>query len=372
MQPKVSVVMSVHNGSLYLHESVDSILNQIFTDFEFIIVDDGSTDDSWGILTKYAKCDRRIKLYKNEENIGLTKSLNKGLKLAEGEYIARQDADDISLPTRFEKQVIFLQEHPEIILASCDIELINVEGLTIDKYQRHCEPDLVAWYLLFYNRLGGHSQVMFRREITINLGGYLENCRYSQDYELWCRLIKVGKIAILPETLMKQRRHSESISAGKSSEQKVYSLEQVKANIKQLLGEEINIEEAEDLSRFWIGHWWPRHFPDSRKVGSLHFILKKIYQAFIQQNTYSNSFDPELSRKIHKLIGKQFLYWIQAPIGRRHGLIDKILISRYVLVWHPLGLPSSWLIGLFWKSPIYALRAFIRRLHHPKISNIRL
>ena len=103
MPPKVSVVMSVHNGSHYLHEAVESILNQTFTDFEFITIDDFSTDSSWEILTKYADQDQRIKLFKNEENLGLTKSLNKGLKLAQGDYIARQDADDVSLPERFEK-----------------------------------------------------------------------------------------------------------------------------------------------------------------------------------------------------------------------------------------------------------------------------
>lgn len=94
MTPLVSVVMSIYNGVPYLRESTESIQNQIFTDFEFIIIDDCSTDNTWEILTEYAQRDQRVRLFKNEENIGLTKSLNKGLKLAQGEYIARQDAND--------------------------------------------------------------------------------------------------------------------------------------------------------------------------------------------------------------------------------------------------------------------------------------
>ncbi|PSO83704.1 MAG: hypothetical protein BRC41_11810, partial [Cyanobacteria bacterium QH_9_48_43] len=101
---KISVVMPVYNGANYIREAVESILNQTFTDFEFIVIDDCSTDRSWEILTKYANQDQRVKLFKNEENLGVTKSLNKGLKLAQGDYIARQDADDVSLPERFEKQ----------------------------------------------------------------------------------------------------------------------------------------------------------------------------------------------------------------------------------------------------------------------------
>ena len=104
-QPKVSVVMSAYNGERYLREAVESILNQTFNDFEFIIIDDGSTNSTGQILSSYAAQDPRIVLIRNRENIGLTKSLNKGLALARGEYIARMDADDVSLPNRFSEQV---------------------------------------------------------------------------------------------------------------------------------------------------------------------------------------------------------------------------------------------------------------------------
>ena len=364
LTPKVSIIMSVYNGLLYLEESIESILNQSFTDFEFIIIDDCSTDNSWDILNKYAKKDTRIKLHKNEVNIGLTKSLNKGLRLAKGEYIARQDADDISLPTRFEKQVSFLQEHSEIILLSCDIEFINAEGLIIDKCQRHCKPDLIAWYLLFYNRLGGHSQVMFRRLPVLNIGGYCETYRYSQDYELWCRLIKIGEIAILPEVLLQQRFHNQKISVLKSAEQENFVLEQIKENIKSLTNKEISLEEAKDLRGFWLGHWWTRCFPDSNKVGKIHSIIKQTQLEFLRQN----GSDSSLSRQLHIEIGKQFLYWIQTPLSQRQNLLGKLIISIYALNWCPLGVPGSWLRWLK-KSLFYKLRT-IAKLRHRLISKL--
>lgn len=358
LTPKVSVLMSAYNGSRYLCESIESILNQTFTDFEFIIIDDGSTDSTWKLLTEYADKDQRVRLFKNEENIGLTESLNKGLKLAEGEYIARQDADDVSLPERFEKQVTLLDKHPEFVLVSCNLELIDSEGSIIGKYQRACEPDLVPWYLLFYNRLAGHSQVMFRRKPALDLGGYSQIYPHNEDYELWCRLVKVGKITILSEVLLQHRMHNQSISFNKRLEQKAYNLNQVRHNIKKLIGEEIKLEEAEDLSRFWVGHWWRNHFPDSQTVGVLHSRLKEICWAYIQQNAQQNSsYDPQMSRQLRILIGQQFVCWIKV-LSIRRSLLSKLRISLYAFAWHPLGVLNCWLRE-FGKVRLLLLRTLV-------------
>ena len=121
--PKVTVLMSVYNGEKYLQEAIDSILEQTFKDFEFLIINDGSTDKTGEILESYH--DLRIKIINNEKNIGLTKSLNKGLKLARGEYIARQDADDISMPERLEKEVEFLETHQDYAVVGAFAKIIN-------------------------------------------------------------------------------------------------------------------------------------------------------------------------------------------------------------------------------------------------------
>lgn len=361
MKPKISVIMAVYNGERYLCQAVESIIDQTFSDFEFIIVDDGSTDGTWDILTEYANRDQRIVLVSNKENIGLTKSLNKGLALAQGEYVARQDADDVSLPKRFEKQVELLDKQPEVVLISCDIELINAEGCFVGKHQRACDPDLVAWYLLFHNRLAGHSQVMFRQKSAMNLGGYSEIYRCSQDYELWCRLVKVGKIAILPEVLLQQRIHRKSISAEKKLEQEAYTLIQVRQNIGQLIGEEIRLEEAKDLRGFWIGHWWPGCFPDSRGVSALHSRLKAIHRLFLQQGTKQNCSNPELSRHLRILIGQQFICWVQT-MSIRHKWRSKIKISFYAFAWYPLGVVEYWLRE-FWNVFLCRVRGLLR-LHY--------
>ena len=360
MQPKISVLMSVYNGEFYLRQSVESILCQTFSDFELIIIDDCSTDTTWKSLSEYADRDLRIILLQNKENMGVTKSLNRGLAVAQGEYVARQDGDDVSLPERFEKQVALLDNHPEFVLASCNLELIDYRGRSIGKLQRACEPDILAWYLLFYNHLGGHSQVMFRRELVTGLGGYSEKFRYSQDYELWCRLSEVGKIAVLPEILMQYRSHDKNTSSQKQSEQKMYCLNQLRQNIEKLIDNKISLEEAEDLNWFWTTYL--RHFPDSQRIQALHLRLKEIKQRFIQQGSQHNSFSPGISKQIDTLITQQFLSLIQSPLDLRYikkSIILKIRISLYVISWYPLKVPVSWVIGL-WKSMLHGLSTVIR------------
>ncbi|WP_315791078.1 glycosyltransferase family 2 protein [Fischerella sp. JS2] len=337
MLPKVSVVMSVYNGEQYLQESIESVLNQTFTDFEFIIIDDGSVDSSWEILTRYAREDQRIKLFKNTENIGLTKSLNKGLKLAQGEYVARQDADDVSSLERFEKQVKLLDQSPEVVLVSCNIEWIDPEGHFIAKQPRECDRDLVAWYLLYYNHLAGHSQVMFRQKPVKNLGGYSEDYRYSQDYELWSRLIKVGDIVILSDALLQQRRHDKSISAAKKLDQDTYSLSNSKRNIIQLLGKELNLEELNALRGFWLGHWCSSFFPSSQKVSSIHSRIKEIYQVFVLQSVQQNRCNSDLSFRLRVRIAQQFAFWF-VSLSIRREFKSKFKISLYVLIWYPPAL----------------------------------
>ena len=133
--PKVSVIMSVYNGEKYLKEAINSILNQTFKDYEFIIVNDASTDKSIKILEEYAKKDNRIGLIHNEKNIGLTRSLNKAIKSANGAYIARQDADDISLPPRLEEEVNFLDKHPTVGLVGSYAWMIDEKGKILSDFK---------------------------------------------------------------------------------------------------------------------------------------------------------------------------------------------------------------------------------------------
>ncbi len=217
--PTVSALMAVCNGEKYLRQAVDSVLAQTFRDFEFIIIDDGSRDASLDILEGYAHMDRRIHLI-SRPNKGLTKSLNEGLQVAKGEFIARMDGDDVSLPTRFEKQVAYLQEHPDIALVGSRVEFIDPDGSPINlKPGMVLTHDEIDAALLRKGWPVVHPAVMMRREAVLKIGGYSEQFLTNQDHDLFLRLAERGRLANLPDVLLQYRQHFESISLAKSKQQ---------------------------------------------------------------------------------------------------------------------------------------------------------
>lgn len=206
---KVSVVMSVYNGERYVREAVDSILNQTFEDFEFIIIDDGSTDGTLTILQSYD--DIRLRLV-CQDNVGLGKSLNRGITLAQGQYIARIDHDDLSLPERFEKQVQFLDVHPDVGLLGTACRVIDeLRGREWDA--QVATSDQALRHALIKHNPFFHSSVMMRKSILEKVDGYDEAFPYIQDYELWIRIANCAKLANLAEVLTVHRFHRDSASA---------------------------------------------------------------------------------------------------------------------------------------------------------------
>ena len=211
-QKLISVIMSVYNGEKYLVQAIDSILNQTYQNFEFIIIDDCSTDNSSHILQEYAQKDSRIKIIKKEKNIGIKgfiENLNLGISIAEGKYIARMDADDISLPERFQKQVDFLENNPEITLVGAQLNLINeqnkITGEAIAALQhRDIVKRITSQIQLF------HPVIMFRKDQNIQ---YREKFLYCEDYDLYLNLITQGKkLANINEKLLHYRILESSIS----------------------------------------------------------------------------------------------------------------------------------------------------------------
>ena len=209
MIPKVTVLMPVHNGELYLREAVESILTQTFREYEFIIVDDGSTDGTREILASYD--DPRIKIMRNERNLGIVFSLNRGLEHACGEYIARMDGDDISLPTRLARQLDYLSANPEIGMAGTWIQRMDEHGRSQGVARLPTTVMLVRWVLLFENCFA-HPSTMFRRELVRDLKGYDESARHAEDYDLWVRLVSKTGATNIPEPLVRLRRHSQRVS----------------------------------------------------------------------------------------------------------------------------------------------------------------
>lgn len=212
---KISVVMSVYNAEKYLAEAVDSILSQTYSDFELILINDKSTDDSGRILKGYAQKDPRVIILENEQNIGLTKSLNKGLAIAKGEYIARMDADDIATAERFEKQAAFLDAHPDYSFVSCIGRYIDENG-NPEQLRPFPETNEEIYAMMPKVDAVMHPGVMFRREDIAKIGNYCEDFRVVQDYDLWFRGMAAGyKFYNIQEPLLLFRRN-ESYNTRKS------------------------------------------------------------------------------------------------------------------------------------------------------------
>ncbi|MBD3842801.1 MAG: glycosyltransferase [Campylobacterales bacterium] len=207
----ISVVMSVCNGEKYLAEAIESILNQTYKNFEFIIVNDGSKDNSLEIIKNYMKQDNRIVLI-DRENKGLPYSLNEGISIAKGEYIARMDADDISLPIRFEKQIDYMQKY-NVDFVYSDTLLIDKNGDEICKSYRPRNMEIVLCNLEIYNLIP-HPTVLIKREIFNEYGGYNISCKTGQDLELWLRLRDKIKFGYINECLLKYRLNPNSMRQG--------------------------------------------------------------------------------------------------------------------------------------------------------------
>ncbi len=247
--PKVSILMCVYNGEVHLREAMESILEQTFKDFEFVIVDDGSTDSSWQILTEYSTEDSRIVLIRNEENLGLEKSLNKGLAATQGEYVARQDADDISLPNRLQLQTNFLDTHREVGALGSSLEFINKQGVVLRKKNLPVDHESLQAFLLINNCLW--PSMMIRRSLMQKLGGYNEKMLYAEDYDLYWRISCNSRLATLPDILLRYRSdNASSISKLKRKQQLQCALRISFKAVQDSLAEKATIDERV-YERFW-------------------------------------------------------------------------------------------------------------------------
>ena len=207
----ISVIMPVYNEECFLFDSIKSILDQTYRDFELIIIDDSSRDNSSRIICSFR--DKRITYLKNSQNKGVAYSLNKGLKKAKGDLIARMDADDISYPNRFETQVNFLRKNPNVgVVGSC-VELVDEFGkkLNFKKYPETFKE--IQRASIFRNPIC-HPTVLFRRALTDSYGMYDENLNGAEDYDLWLRFMQYTQFANLSKPLLKYRLLQESVSFG--------------------------------------------------------------------------------------------------------------------------------------------------------------
>lgn len=211
-RPEISIIMSVYNGEAYLAETIQSVINQTFKNWEFIIINDCSTDSTAQILDDFASKDERIKVYPNKVNLKLPASLNKAISLSQGKYIARMDADDICLPERLEKQYKFMEENSDVALSSCRFMTVKNGVYMSGGAGGRCDNQALRALLLVRNPIL-HPGIIAKAEVMKKLN-YDTSLTCTEDLELWTRMsLENQKMEILPECLMLYRLHDKQITS---------------------------------------------------------------------------------------------------------------------------------------------------------------
>lgn len=313
--PRVSVVMSVYNGGAYLAEAIESILSQTYINFEFIIVNDGSTDDSYALLKKYQEKDKRIILI-SRENKGLIFSLNEGISLAKGEYIARMDADDVSLPERFEEQVKILDKKQDVVV--CGSWRTDIRPPLNERITKYFINDREIKAHLVMSSCFAHPAVMIRKRVL-----FANNIRYDprfksvEDYHLWTQLARLGKFYNIPKPLLKYRILEASVTriAERDSEKRYLLSKDVYQEAMGLVG--MSLSEADKRLHFIITN-------NQRVKSSLvdRRELKDYFDRIVASNKIRNGVDESA---LYYILGRRWLYY--TVCHRKLGAI----FSRYFI-----------------------------------------
>lgn len=272
--PKISVILSVFNGQKYIRESVQSVLSQDFRDFEFLIVNDASSDETRQILDSFH--DERIRVIHNSVNLGLTRSLNLALSQARAEYVARQDADDLSMPNRFSEQIDFLDRHPKVGFTGSHVAMIDDHGKKFSHWTMPTVDSAVR------NEIAGggcfcHGAVMFRTRLVRDIGGYREVFRYAQDLDLWLRLSEFCQMANIGQVLYCMRRSRTSITRTKLDQQLDFHLLAVCLWKQRLNGQpdELSGNSDFDLQTILREHYQP---------DEIHHFKAKIFILYYHES----------------------------------------------------------------------------------------
>jgi glycosyl transferase family 2 len=307
---KLSVVMAVHDGERYLREAIESVLAQSFTDFEFVIVDDASTDNTRGILAEYQRLDSRICVLHNKSNLGPYASVNQALMRAQGHIIARHDADDISPPGRFTVQLEALEPDAEISLVTGAVELFGTGSGQAAYISRppSWQPKL-EWELLFTNVVGAGSHVMFPRVFQGTPVLFPAKHRYAEDYGLWCRLSRLGRVACPGQVIYRYRQHALSVTSRNRAEQQACLTEIRQLYQSLYLTSEEFREMSVELSRFWLAHGSQRLGGSVRGITALLTELRTGFLRDIEQR-YGHSQRLTIEVEIDRTFSERLAYWL--------------------------------------------------------------
>lgn len=309
----VTVLMPVYNAAPYLPAALESVLSQTFRDFELLAIDDGSSDASPEIL---AGCgDPRLRVVRFERNRGQTHALNEGLRLARGELIARQDADDLSGSRRLERQLALLRERPELALLGAQGLRVDARGRALEALVRPRETLSIRWALLFDNAFL-HSAVMFRKAAVLELGGYDPAFSYSQDFELWSRVAARHTAANLGERLLVNRAHARSMTETMVEGNVDENRRILGRNLRTCFGEGISDEQVALASGLRLGL-------AVATVEPFLALFESLLARFGERHPEAAS-----SRDFRQTVARQYARLVMAVRHRNPGLLARILARR--------------------------------------------
>ena len=254
MQPEISVLMSCYNAEKWLSEAIDSLLSQTYENFDLILINDGSNDDTVNIIAKYEKLDHRIKVI-SKSNTGLPDSLNVGILQARGKWIARLDADDISEPSRLEEQLNFVKSNDKVLLLGTGFSEIDTNGEVVKIHRFPTQHKSLKYHLEYFQTFFPHSSAFYKTSAVKYLGGYRPQIRVAEDIDLWLRLLERGDLGCLDRPLVRIRKHDNQISHSESGKRQM--VDAYAANISYFIrqfGKTDPIQSNTDCSQFidWV------------------------------------------------------------------------------------------------------------------------
>jgi len=310
--PSVSVILPVYNSEKFLEESIDSILTQTYSDYELIIIDDNSSDNSNNIIKnvlKKNKLKKKILNLKNNQNLGVSKTLNKGFCLAKGKFIARMDADDVCHPTRLGKQINFLNNNPEIGLVGTNCLQIDENGRIIGVTDYPLRDKDIKAQFYFHNPFN-HQSIFFRKNLfTSKL--YNESFSTTQDYELYMRFMKRTKVANLKEKLVKQRIHITSVSVKRKTEQLKNTILVQKKYYRLNLKKRFDFDKFNKLNKYFLGDR-NNFMSNGIEISSTCIDVLSIY-AEIQKI--------EQNKCLENFFSSRFLLFLYYSFGEKHWVV---------------------------------------------------
>lgn len=317
--PKISVLMPVYNAEKFLKEAIDSILNQTFKDFEFLIINDASTDNSKKIIMSYG--DKRIRYFENKKNLGVAKTLNRGLRLAKGKYIARMDADDVSYSQRLEMEYNEIIKDSKVAIIATFYEVINENGKYLYLVKDACLAEEIYYTLQFRNCLG-HPTVMFNKKIILyEFNGYYN--REAEDYDLWLRVSKKYKILKIAKVLHQLRISDSSRVSQSNSEITNDAILIAKKNLQLLTGKSVNISTVKILANIKLLSYPPQRIKEALStLREINMILSDCHPPFLGRSTINKLYFNKTLLLRHYLLTVTFF-------TSKFGLVFKAVYKLY-------------------------------------------